>query len=395
VSEGVSASDSDIVCRPQSAAGQFAPPAPTSARDAFQRAFAGYLANNVSLQCLRAVIVRCVLEDNRLAKVIGDSFAAALVARCLPSAAYLTLVSDLEQLPLRGSPANKPDNRVLRDRVEIQQQIAVGGIGVLYRAIDLQRRGTALQDRTVAVKMLAEEFRDDPDALRSLRREARIARRLSHPNIRAVYDFDRAADDYFVTMEWLEGESLANRLDRTGSRPIPWAAGFRILAAVGAGLEHAHRRGIVHGDIKPGNVFVTTAGQIKLLDFGQASIAEAVDRRPEKMAISPAYASCERHEGARAEISDDIFALAVMAYRILSGARPFGRYTPLRAEQAGVRALRPTGLVAPQWRMLQRGLAWRRAHRPDSVTEFIAGLLPPTGPRDRLRPRKFPLHVAA
>lgn len=354
--------------------------------DAFQNTFAAYLARTVSLARLRNVIVRCVLDDWRLSRVIGDSFASALAAKCLSPEDFSKLAADLERGRRRARRRGvvlDDESRILRGRYEIRQRIAAGGVGVLYRAVDLKQLGTGREDTTVAVKMLADDYRRDSHALRSLQCEAGIARRLSHPNVRTVYDLDRCGNDVFVTMEWLEGESLARRLDRTGPRAMPRQPAYRILSAVGSGLTHAHERGIVHGDVKPANVFITTDGRIKLLDFGQAWSADAAHDSSAQHAISPAYASCERHEGARPEISDDVFALAVMAYRILSGARPFGRYTPPQAEEAGILALRPAGLSWRQWRVLQKGLAWRRVGRPRSVAEFLTALLPPPEPRDR------------
>lgn len=371
-----------------------ADPRVTGSLDAFQNAFAAYLARTGTLQGLRDVVARSARRDRGVGRVIRSSLAAALQARCLPGRAYRALLSDLDAcLPGADAPPTAPDpeRRLLRDRFELRERVAVGGIGILYRAIDLGRSADRRLDRPIAVKMLSDEFRLDPDALRSLRSEARTARRLSHPNIRRVYDLDRCSTDFFVTMEWLEGESLARRLDRTASRSMSWAAAFRILSAVGAGLTHAHERGIVHGDVKPANVFVTTAGDIKLLDFGQSQQFGRAGQAGGKLALSPAYASCEMHEGAVPDVRDDIFALAVMAYRMLAGARPFGRYTPLQAERAEIRALRPAGLGARQWRALRQGMAWRRAQRPAAVAAFIAELLPPTEPRRG----KIDLHVAA
>ncbi|MFQ5634959.1 MAG: serine/threonine-protein kinase [Gammaproteobacteria bacterium] len=291
------------------------------------------------------------------------------------------------------TPPETRRTRILRDRFEIRERIGEGGVGVLYRAIDRRRREAGMADGAVAVKMPGKAFRTCPEVLRSLQREARNARLLVHPNIRTVYALDRSATDPFITMEWLDGESLARRLDRTGSRGIQWPAACRILSGVAAGLMHAHRQGIVHGDVKPGNVFITVRGQIKLLDFGQAHAVASTRRAGGRRAISPAYASCELHEGAPAEIGDDVFSLAVMAYRILSGVRPFGRYTAPIGERAGVRALRPLGLSEPQWRVLQQGLAWRREHRPPGVAEFVEGLL--QRPAVRRSARGLSLHAAA
>jgi len=361
-------------------------PGPLPSLDAFQNAFAAYLARNVSLDQLRRVVVNCVVDARILAQVMGNSFAAAVEAHCLPTSDYRVLQADLFRLAMEGAPRvdspNEGDDaigsgRVLRNRYLLKERIAAGGIGTLYRAVDLSRADHGVDKGTIAIKMLCPEYRHCPDAIRSLRCEARTARQLSHPNIRAVHHLDRCATDFFITMDWLDGESLAARLDRTGSRGMPWAAAKHILWAIGAGLTHAHRRGIVHGDVKPGNVFVTVGGQVKLLDFGQARTLDAERGPMPRLAVSPAYASCELHEGGCAEVRDDVFALAVMAYRILAGARPFGRYTPLKAERAGITALPPAILGASQWRVLQQGLAWRREQRPASVREFLEGLLRP------------------
>ncbi|NND37251.1 MAG: serine/threonine protein kinase [Gammaproteobacteria bacterium] len=368
---------------------------PTKALDAFQGAFAGYLACTISLEQFRAVVAECVDDTYELAKVFGNSIAAAFSAHCVPPEDYRVLQADLANLPRhkRARRESERSSRALRGRFLIQKRVAVGGVGILYRALDRRREELGYDNAMVAIKMLGEQLRRSPEALRSLQCEVRNARRLDHPNIRKVFELDRCRAGYFITMEWLEGESLAIRLDRTGSRAMPAPAAFAILAEIAAGLMHAHERGIVHGDMKPGNVFVTTEGRVKLLDFGQAYSFGATPGLPAGPAISPAYASCELHEGARPEFSDDIFALAVMAYRMLAGARPFGRYSPPKAEEAGIRVLRPAGLDERQWRMLQRGLAWRREDRPLSVREFIHGILPHPAPERQ--PGKENLHVAA
>jgi len=364
---------------------------PTKPLDAFQGAFAGHLACTLSLEQLREVVAECIDDACELAKVIGNSIAVAFSAHYVPPEDYRVLQADLANLPRRKRSGRS--SRTLRGRFLIQKRVAEGGVGILYRAIDRQREDFGYEGETVAVKMLSEQLRRSPEALRSLQCEVRNARRLDHPNIRKVYELDRCSAGYFITMEWLEGESLAIRLDRTGSRAMPAPAAFSTLAEIAAGLMHAHERGIVHGDVKPGNVFITTEGHVKLLDFGQAYAFGAAPGLPAGPAISPAYASCELHEGARPEFSDDVFALAVMAYRMLAGARPFGRYSPPKAEEAGIRVLRPAGLDERQWRMLQRGLAWRRENRPLSVREFIHGILPHPSPEHQSG--REHLHVAA
>ena len=369
--------------------------------DTFQTAFAAYLAGNLKFKRLRTTMSECVTANPYLFQVMARSFAAAFASECLSLVDYRVLKADLSRFRVAAQRQRNDGGQrksigagsVVRNRFEILERVAVGGIGMLYRAIDRRRRDAGMENSTVAIKMLSDEFRHCPQALRSLQCEARSAQHLAHSNIRTVYDLDHCDAGLFITMEWLEGESLAIRLDRTGTRAMPWPAATRILTGVGAGLAHAHGAGIVHGDVKPGNVFVTVDGTIKLLDFGQAN-SISLGRRPAgKLSISPAYASCELHEGGRPEVRDDVFALAVMAYRIIAGARPFGRYTPLDAEKAGIQALRPTGMETAEWRMLQQGLSWRRAQRPESVAEFVAALLPKQSTRGRQQPTS--LHVAA
>lgn len=367
--------------------------------DAFQSAFAAYLAHTVSVEQLRRVVTGCLHEAGYLARVMRDSFAAAFRARCLPDTDYRRLLADLPKSPrndtvtiadARGAMHGRPiglilPGRMLNTRYEIRESIATGGLGVLYKALDHRAIEAGDADCAVAVKVLNPTFRNSPDAVLSLRCEARNATRLAHPNIRQVYSLERCGADFFITMEWLQGESLATRLDRTGSRSMARPAAFQILHSVAAGLGHAHRRDVVHGDVKPANVFITTDGHVKLLDFGQLSALDAADVQLSRPAISPAYASCELHEGTRAEVRDDVFSLSVMAYRILAGARPFGGYTPLDAERAGIQVLRPRGLTAQQWSILQQGLAWRRSQRPDGVDEFMHALLPRHGLELRAR----------
>jgi len=377
------------------------PSAAQSSVDTFQSAFAAYLAGNLKFDRLRSTMSACVSGKPHLVQVMARSIAAAFASECLSLVDYRVLKADMSRF--RGAaqhPRNDGAQRksigpgsVVRNRFEIVECVAAGGIGKLYRAIDRRRRDAGMEHSTVAIKMLSDEFRHCPQALRSLQCESRSSQYLAHPNIRTVYDLDQCDAGMFITMEWLEGESLATRLDRTGTRAMPWQAATRILTGVGDGLAHAHGAGIVHGDVKPGNVFVSVDGSIKLLDFGQANSVSRGRQPAGKLSISPAYASCELHEGGRPEVRDDVFALAVMAYRIIAGARPFGRYTPLDAEKAGIQALRPSGMETAQWRMLQQGLSWRRAQRPDSVAGFVAALLP----KQLMSGREYPdsLYVAA
>jgi serine/threonine protein kinase len=145
---------------------------------------------------------------------------------------------------------------------EITTQIGAGGMGEVYKAID-SRLG-----RAVAVKVLPQKLATDPDAMKRFRREARAVAALSHPNIVAIHDFGEQDSVLYVVLEYLEGETLHELLRKgTGG----WRAGVEWVAAVAETIAEMHAKGIVHQDLKPDNVFITSQGTLKVLDFGVAS----------------------------------------------------------------------------------------------------------------------------
>jgi serine/threonine protein kinase len=304
----------------------------------------------------------------------------------LPVTRNAPVLTDIECPPTESaakpgpSPAPPVEIRpglVLRDRFTLGERIAAGGIGELYQAIDRRRIEADYPDPFVAIKVLSPKLQHMNGAVRILQYEAILAQRLIHPNLVRVFDIDRHAGIYFMTMEWLRGESLARRLKRTEKRPLPWAATRRILHDVGAGLGFAHQNGVVHGDIKPANIFLTSDCQVKIVDFGLAcSVGEQeANIRRGPLVLTPAYASCEIHERLRPTVQDDVYSLAVMAYQMIAGSHPFGNRTALEAESARLRPRCPPGLSALQWESLRGGLKFRRGRRPESVAAMIEGLV--------------------
>jgi hypothetical protein len=151
---------------------------------------------------------------------------------------------------------------------------------------------------------------------------------------------------------------------------------FSIIRAIGAGIAHAHARNMVHADLKPHNVMVTSGGEVRILDFGASrpSARRANSGADFQSAVTPAYACCELLAGKPADPRDDLFALACVAYELLTGRHPFGRKSSIQARDASMRPLRPDGLTGRQWRNLRQGLAWRRTDRSISVTEWVERL---------------------
>ena len=275
---------------------------------------------------------------------------------------------------------------ILRGRYVLERELGRGGMGTVYRALDRNRHDLPLASQHVAVKVLRPEFAHRPDALQALRREAHQAQSLSHPGIVNVFDFDRDGDVHFITMELLEGELLGDLVKRTRPARLPRETANRILRDLGLAVAYAHGRGVLHMDLKPGNVMITTQGEVRVLDFGLAHphmrepwIAEHALSFP---AATTAYASCERLEGAAPDVRDDVFSFACVAYELLSGEHPFGRRSALEARDQRHRPRRIRGLPRQQWRTLQRGLAWKRYDRLRSIGDLLEGLGLTDGPQD-------------
>ena len=264
--------------------------------------------------------------------------------------------------------------KLLAGRFEICALVGKGGIGEVFLGRDLRRLKAGFHDSRVAIKMIQIQHSACPDAIRSLQREAVNAQCLVHPGIRRVYELDKDLHRFFLVMEWLDGETLATRLDRTKGRPMVFEAFHTIFLQIASALSYAHRHGIVHGDIKPGNIFVTGNGDSKLLDFGHAEgCASPSGFTP--FALTRGYSSIEVLQGEQSEDCDDVYSLSVMAYRMLVGRRPYGRYSAVEAEARGLEPQRPSMLSASQWRVLRAGLALRRKHRLSTVSELCDELL--------------------
>lgn len=291
---------------------------------------------------------------------------------------------------------------VLRDRFVLEEVIGTGGMSVVFRALD--RRREEAQDRHphVAIKVLGDEFKRHPDALRALQRESRKTQRLAHPNIASVYDFDRDGPNVYMVMELLVGEPLDELLRRRGFLGLKKIEALRILSEMGAALAHAHGFGIVHSDFKPSNAFVTLSGETKVIDFGVSRATKPKSAEGQTVltmfdagklgALTVAYCSPEQMLGdADPDPRDDVYALGVVAYELLSGKHPFGGRSALDAQLKGLSVEPIEGLSDEQNAALQAALECRREHRTESVVELLQGLDIHPAPRERATgPRPTP-----
>ena len=207
--------------------------------------------------------------------------------------------------------------QVLDGRYRLDARIAAGGMGEVWRGTDL-----AL-NRAVAVKLLHPEQASQADGLARFRAEAQHTGSLSHPNIAQVYDYCEPAppDPAYLVLELVDGPSLARRLD---GGPISPERTLDVIEQAASGLAAAHRSGLLHRDIKPGNLLLSADGLIKITDFGIARLAgSAGQTRTGALAGTPAYLAPERVTGAPATPAADIYALGVVAHQCLTGQVPF------------------------------------------------------------------------
>jgi hypothetical protein len=277
----------------------------------------------------------------------------------------------------------------LNGRFVLEECIGFGGMGTVYKALDLRKLEASDRHPYIAIKVLNVQFQGHPKSLIALQREARKAQSLAHANIVSVYDFDRDGAMVYVTMEYLSGKALSQLLRAPDFRSLSFEETMKIVRGMGKALAYAHERGFVHCDFKPANVILTDTGGVKVIDFGIARVFQKAEEAPDVTvfdpgslgALTPAYASPEMLENREPDPRDDIYALGCITYELLTGRHPFNRLSATQARDAGLRPQRPPGLGHNQWRALRCALAFQREARTSSVNLFLQEI----GARDAWR----------
>jgi len=288
----------------------------------------------------------------------------------------------------------------VRARYQVIARIAAGGMGEVFRARD------SVLGRDVAIKVLHRNLAGDPGFIDRFRREARAAALLSHPNIVGVHDWgSTTGGTYFMVMEFVRGRNVRDLLSHHGKLQPSQAAD--IMVQMLAALDHAHRHGIVHRDVKPENVLVTRDGTVKVADFGLArAFAESrISQAPGTVTGTVQYLAPEQIQGDPADPRTDLYALGIVGYELLTGKVPFTGETSLaiayRHLQDAVPApSRGNASVSPALdRIVLSATAKDREKRPESAAELrtdleaVARSLPPAPPLSQLV-RDLPAAVA-
>jgi serine/threonine protein kinase len=288
-------------------------------------------------------------------------------------------------------------------KFEIIERIGAGGMGEVFRATD-----TSL-GRQVALKSLPASFADDPHRLARFEQEARTLAALNHPNIGSIHGIERTDDTSFLELELVEGETLSKTLE---AGPLPVKRALEIALEIANALEAAHEKGVVHRDLKPGNIMLTPEGSVKVLDFGLAKIVTGPSRSAApaeafatamtlegQLLGTPAYMSPEQARGAAVDAQSDIWAFGCVLYELLTGFSTFARPTPAETlgrvfEREPELDLLPPDAPQPIRRLIRRCLAKdkrdRLRHISDARLELREALDPAAAGRDAVMDRAPP-----
>jgi len=263
-------------------------------------------------------------------------------------------------------------------KYRIVGQLGRGGAGIVYKAVD------ETLNRDVAVKTLNPDLANT-EVMTRFRAEATILAKLNHPQIATIFELLQSENDLLMVMEFVRGETLDKLVDRLG--PIAPDRAAYLIDLVLSALEHAHRAGVVHRDVKPANVMVTDEGGIKIMDFGIARVLGAEQKTVDfRLMGTPAYMSPEQVMGEEVDGRSDLYSVGVLFYRLISGALPFAADTALGMLQRQIRDT-PTPVNVhrpslPAWcdQIVQRALSKTPADRFQSAEEFRDALGRATGP---------------
>ncbi len=273
--------------------------------------------------------------------------------------------------------------QVIRGTYSLDSKIGDGGMGEVWKALDLIQDAGDAKDKYVAIKFINHKIKQHPDALKALVREFARYKKLIHPNIVKAYELNRDGNEIFIVMEYLKGCSLQDFI-KQHPEGVPLTQAVPIIKGMCDALEYAHNEGIVHCDFKPANVFYNQLAQVcKVIDFGIARLSRTEERDETRFdpgilgAMTTSYASSEMLIEAEPDPKDDIYSLACIVYELLSGQHPFKKSMSLKAERENMKPNQISGLKKSEFQALLHGLDFRREKRTPSAAQFYSELFLP------------------
>ena len=311
-----------------------------------------------------------------------------------------SLLKDLQQWDESRKTSILKPGQLIRGTYRLDSKIGSGGMGDVWKALDLIQDAGEAKDKYVAIKFTSHEIRNHPHALKALVREFGRYKKLIHPNIMKAYELNRDDNDLFIVMEYLEGSTLKEFI-KQHPEGLSLEQAHPIIKGMCDALEYAHNEGIVHLDFKPANIFYNESTQIcKVIDFGIARLASRKERDKTRFdpgtlgAITTAYASNEMLMEADPDPRDDIYSLACIVYELLSGKHPFDKNLSIKAEREKMRPGQISGLGHIDFQALINGLNFHRDRRTTSAAQFYSELYSPKKIQDQQR-KKWPIIAAA
>ena len=263
----------------------------------------------------------------------------------------------------------------------IQELIGAGGMANVYKAVVSAPGGPVPEGTVVAVKVLRQELMHDADLVRRFKNESKAISLLNHPNIVKVYDVSVSENLQYIVMECVEGMTLREYLNERGGR-ITSRETVHFIAQILRALDHAHRNGVVHRDIKPQNIMLLDNGQLRMMDFGIARISRAENQiqNGKKTMGSVHYISPEQAKGEETDPKSDIYSVGVMMYEMLSGRLPFDADDMVEVARKQIRDTpKPLAELAPEVplglvQITERAMAKLPVNRYSSAAEMLEAL---------------------
>jgi len=265
------------------------------------------------------------------------------------------------KVELKGVPPSVRIGSVLNNRFVLKALLGEGGMGKVFKAIDLRREEVHDTNPYVAIKLLNDDVRRVTGAMMALQREAVVAQTLKHTGIASVYDYNRDESHAYIVMELIEGYTLDQFIIASYPDGIPAPQSYQLINKLIQAVLFAHEQGVIHADIKPSNIKVLPNGDVKLMDFGLARVVSLMSVSPNAIdnilsPLTPSYATVARLNGRQPVKVDDMYALGCVIYLILTGRHPYLGMSPDKALKTDINPARPGSLSRLQWRALQQAL---------------------------------------